>query len=150
MITNLLFSVIVALATNVTERLPQHQVPDPVPPSTDGWTHSIYRFHWENDANPSVKWVRTTVIRTRKLQGEFEGAKLEWPLGTETVSDVEVEHKVQRVEAWKPVATNDVCGKIFIGGSWWPSSMDATNGLVLTNWSPMVISNWCITNTFSK
>jgi hypothetical protein len=110
MTTNLIASIVISLVTNVTERFPTH--PEPYTPDFGGKPHYTLEAYirYVPDENPSVKWVRTTVKRVEKWQWEGETLRTK----EEIVSDVEVEHK--RLEAWAPVATNDVPRQAYLLG----------------------------------
>lgn len=104
------WSVTVSLVTNVTERWPTHQESGPPP---GGWTvHNftlaVAYMHEVPDANPTNKWVRTTVKRVKTLKFDWQGQERVISWDSETVSDVEVNHALKRTEEWIPFETNKV------------------------------------------
>jgi hypothetical protein len=63
--TNLLFQLIVSLATNTTETLQYPQIPGPCPDLSFGPNLRCAAMHWQDDksAGPSGKIIRTTISR---------------------------------------------------------------------------------------
>jgi hypothetical protein len=151
MITNLIATIVVTLVTNVTERFPQHLEYEPCPDNISGCL-VLHGAHYVNDANPSKKWVRTTVTRRKVAQIQFEERLVEPVLSDGVVSDTEVEYAIQRTETWLPKSTNDVAGKTLDGGRWC-NVINATNGMTFpaewTNRNEILLglTNWLtITN----
>ncbi len=106
--TNLIASIVVGFCTNVTERFPTHPVyeyPQHFNPNLLGH----YNYHGTiltvPDANPTKKWVKTTVTRETTLVWMWEDKAFTYPMKSEPVSETEVEFSLERVEKWKPVAT---------------------------------------------
>lgn len=75
MITNLVATVAVTLATNVSEVLPKHMVSGPYPPGTE--TLAIYIGHAEDDANPKEKWVTTNIVEVTSIRFDAFGQQYE-------------------------------------------------------------------------
>lgn len=96
MITNLVASVVVALCTNVTERVSTHTVSGPYPPGYENLT--VYICHEEPDKDPKEKWVKTTVKRVTTIRFAFQGHPTEAKY-EEVISEKEV-HFVKNDE-WK-------------------------------------------------
>ena len=114
MITNLLVTIVFTLITNVTERWPTHQVFD-----GNGFPdHPEYLtavFKTVPDANPTNKWVRTTITQDKVANGSINDTNFSVVMEHKVVSDIEVEYAVKRTEAWNPVGTNDVSDTYLLG-----------------------------------
>lgn len=135
MITNIIATIVVTLVTNTSERFPTHQEPDNEAMAKQGYT-LMYFSKTVPDANPTNKWVRTTVKRISTLHGVYADKKLEWPISEEPVSDTEVEYALR--QKWDSVSTNAYKEP-------WPFLMNMTN-MVVTNATTINIGSLCVTN----
>lgn len=97
MLTNLIASVVITLTTNVVERFPQHQVADPT--TLQESINLVYKCHYENDADPHKKWIRTTIKRVTTVTFDMAGKPYS-ASREEVVSDSEVEYSLERKENW--------------------------------------------------
>jgi hypothetical protein len=123
--------------TNTSERFPTHSEPMSPPP---GYELLALAFMKDvPDANPTNKWVRTTVKTVRKLSFEWQGHRE--ITAEEVLSDVEVEMRKRvrtwttpdegRLEWWECVSTNNIKDELFSFGEWHGPFTYITNTAVL-------------------
>lgn len=115
MITNIVASIIICVATNVSERLPTHRELA-APPEGANPVLAVVYYKDVPDANPTNKWVRTSITETTNLVYAIAGQTFTNQLGVHVVSDTEVEF--HRSDRWSATATNDVRGMEFSYGRW--------------------------------
>lgn len=103
MITNIVAAVTVALATNVTERFPQHLVSDNHIWSSNNIGDAVFYGRWETVPNPKEKWVTTNVVEVHSLNLIWDGYKCE------EFYDVPVTNwstHFEKLDSWTRSATN--------------------------------------------
>lgn len=93
------------------------------------------------DVDPQVRWTRTQVLRRRTATLELPGMGPQTIVTDETVSDVEVEYRLQRMDKWQAEATNDVAGIYISNGRYFVTNASITPNMLLTNVWPLVGTN---------
>lgn len=146
--TNLLCSIIVALVTNVTERVPTHQ--EYVQPKFgQPYTLEFMGYCDVPDANPDRKWTRTQITRVTTLKFNWLG-KERTITEEEPVSDIEVEYRVKRNEIWTVARTNDIQRQTTVTNYTilWMSNKWAvmSNGIIISNGIVISSDDGTITN----
>ncbi len=103
MITNLVASIIIALVTNVSERVPMTADQVPCPDGVkNGYSCAALHFGpYYAVPNPTNKWIRTIIVRRKELAFEFEGRQYTAIIAEEKLSDKEVELSLIKTEEWK-------------------------------------------------